>query len=316
MPVISSQSPFAHSFNPIGTNHSGPTTVPPSGEKDLQYVPRGNVKRPPGDTRSAEQIINDNPILKSLDIQKSIGRSHFFRIDDKPYVIKPESESNIYMEMAYEHLGDWTEKNPDPESRADAAYNAARVLNWIDSCLTANGKNRGKEANNGELEGFTQSGFAIDGTPARMWQEFAEEGYGALPSYRWLGRRDDNALEAGPHQEWSDRKVISEVKKHFRAFAAGKDDRYVNRNELKEAAGLIPTRRTFSPDAQEVALELLARPELLRKLDIGVGLFGLPGRKDDRFDMDNIDYLYKRSSDVSPFEGAKPWRWVKLSPTP
>lgn len=303
MSVISSQTLVASSFNSIAANQAASTANQPRGEKDLQHVPRENVKRPSGDTRSAEQIINDNPILKSLDRQKEIHRDLVYRIGDETFVMKPKSESNIFVELAYEKLGDWTANNPDPESRADAAYNAARVLNWIDSCLTAQGQSRGGDANNGKLEGFTHSGFAIDGTPASMWQSFTQEGYGALPYDRRLDRRDDNALEAGPHPEWSDRNLIEKVKMHFREFAAGKNDSYVNFNELKEAAGVIPTRRSFSPDAQEVALEILARPELLRELDIGVGFFG-PGLRDGRFDMDNIDYLYKRSSNVSPLAGA------------
>lgn len=301
MSVISNRIPFE--FNTVDANSSLTTGKYPSGEKDLQHVPRENVKRPPGDSRTAEQIINDNPILKSLDRQKSISRDLFYTVDGEPFVMKPKTESNIFVELAYQTLGDWTANNMDPESRADAAYNAARVLNWIDSCLTAQGHSRGKDSNNGELEGFTQSGFAIDGTPASMWQDFTQEGYGALPYYRRLEPRDDNVLEAGPHPEWSDRVLIGQVKKHFHNFAAGKNDSYVNVNELKEAAGVIPSRRKFSPDTQEVALEILARPELFRELDIGVGFFGR-GRKDNRFDMDNIDYLYSRSSDVSPFAGA------------
>lgn len=290
MSVISNQPLGASSVNSIEANQSVSTANQPSGEKGLQHVPRENVKRPSGDTRSAEQIINDNPILKSLDRQKEVYRERVYSINDKTFVMKPKSESNIFVELAYEKLGDWTANNPDPESRADAAYNAARVLNWIDSCLTAQGQSRGGDANNGRLEGFTHTGFAIDGTPASMWQDFTQEGYGALPYDRRLDRRDDSALEVGPHPEWSDRSLVDKIKTHFREFAAGEDDRYVNFNELKEAAGLIPTRRSFSPDAQEVALEILSRPELLRELDIGVGFFGR-GLRDKRFDMDNIDYL-------------------------
>lgn len=304
MSAISNRTPFTPEFNSVDTYHSVAAPKPPSGEKDLHHVPMRNVKRPPGDHRSAEQIIDDNPILKSMDSQKGLHRDLAFWVDDKAFVRKPKTESNIFVEMAYEKLGDWTANNPDPESRADAAYNAARVLNWIDSCHMANGQSWGSDVNNGKLEGFTQSGFAIDGTPAAQWQAFLDEGYGALPSNRRLDERDDNALEAGPYPEWSDRSLIGQVKNYFREFAAGKNDRYVNFNELKEAAGLIPTRRKFSPEAQEVALEILARPALLRKLDIGVGLFGLPGSKDNRFDMDNIDHLYERSSDVSPLADA------------
>lgn len=128
-------------------------------ERNQHFVPQQNVKRPEGDHRSAEQIINDNPILKNLGFQKDIKR-----------------------ELAYERLGDWTANNPDPESRADAAFNAARVLNWIDTSLTAKGKSRGKYSDNGDLEGITRSGDARRGTPAGMWKDFTEQGYRALRS--------------------------------------------------------------------------------------------------------------------------------------
>lgn len=279
------------------------STDPLRGEKNQHFVPRDNIKRPPGDVRSAEQIINDNPILKDLDTQKGIRRDLVYKIGDQTFVIKPQQEKNIYIEMAYEKLGDWSAKNPDPESRADAAYNAARVLNWIDSSLTATGQSRGNAANNGVLEGFTSSGYALDGTPARLWQEFAEEGYGALPLNQRLAQREEGPLTEGPHPSWSDRNLIGKVEKYFREFAAGADDEYVNFHELHEAAGLVPSTRTFSAEAQEVALELLARPELLLNLDIGI-YDGRPGRKDGRFDMDNIVYIYNRASNLSPLYGA------------
>jgi hypothetical protein len=91
----------------------------------------------------------------------------------------------------------------------------------------------------------------------------------------------------------TDRQLIGLIRDHFREFAAGATDSYVNFNELREAAGLIATDRTFSPEAHHAAKELLSRPKLLRKLDIGISFFGGPGKEDGRFDMDNLNYLYK-----------------------
>ena len=133
-------------------------------EQDVRRKPDFSTGRPPGDTRSAEQIIDDNPILKNLGHQKDINRS-----------------------LAYERVGDWTSNNPDPDARADAAFNAARVLNYIDTSLSASGKPRGKSHDNGELEGITSSGDARRGTPAGMWKDFTEQGYTAL--------RDDHRLD-------------------------------------------------------------------------------------------------------------------------
>ncbi|WP_236374988.1 hypothetical protein [Pseudomonas salomonii] len=267
---------------------------PLRGEKNQPVVPRENLPRPPGDTRSAEQIINDNPILKWLDSKKDIRRDWVGKVNGKIVVRQPVRENNIYFEMAYKQLGDWTSSNPYPQSRADAAYNAARVLNWIDGSLSATGKIRSQDANNGVLEGFTRSGYAVAETPASMWQAFTEEGYGALSDKQWLTPREDGPPTVGPQPFWSDEYLLRHIAYHFREFAAGKNDRFVNINELKEAAGMVPSTRTFSAQAQESALELLARPELLLALDIGVGDDG-PGKQDGRFDIENIAYVYKRS---------------------
>ncbi|WP_438870291.1 hypothetical protein [Pseudomonas sp. L1(2025)] len=271
-------------------------------EKNQHFVPRENLMRPSGDTRSAEQIINDNPILKWLDSQKDIRRDWVDKVNGKIVVKQPERENNIYFEMAYKQLGNWTSSNPDPESRADAAYNAARVLNWIDASLSATGKSRGKEASNDVLEGFTVSGYAVGGTPASMWQAFTEKGYSALDEKQWLAPRDDGAPKVGPQPMWSERHLLGLIADHFHEFAAGADDRFVNINELKEAAGLVPSNRTFSARAQESALELLSRPELLLALDIGIGDDG-PGAQDGRFDRINLHYVYDVVADFHTLNG-------------
>lgn len=152
-------------------NHSSNTVH--KGEKDLHFVPQENARRPDGDTRSAEQIIDDNPILKNLGYQKDINR-----------------------ERAYDRLGDWTANNPDPQARADAAYNAARVLNWIDTSLTSRGWSRGHQADNGDLEGITRGGDARDGTPAGMWKDFTEQGYKALRSDHRLDQSNDRHVSS------------------------------------------------------------------------------------------------------------------------
>lgn len=267
---------------------------PLRGEKNQHVVPRENLQRPLGDTRSAEQIINDNPILKWLDSQRGIRRDWVGKVNGKIVVRQPVRENNIYFEMAYRQLGDWTSSNPYPQSRADAAYNAARVLNWIDASLSAAGKTRGEDANNGVLEGFTGSGYAVAETPASMWQAFTQEGYGALSDKQWLASREDAPHKVGPQPFWSNEYLLRHIAYHLREFAAGKNDRFVNIHELKEAAGMVPSTRTFSAQAQESALELLARPELLLALDIGIGDDG-PGKQDGRFDIENIAYVYKRS---------------------
>lgn len=137
-------------------------------EQDVSRKPEIATGRPPGDNRTAEQIINDNPILKKLGHQKDINRS-----------------------LAYKLLGDWTSNNKDPDARADAAFNAARVLNYIDTSLSADGEHRGKAHGNGDLEGVTRSGDARHGTPAGMWKDFTEQGYLALHEHHRLDSTSD-----------------------------------------------------------------------------------------------------------------------------
>lgn len=150
-----------------------------TGEKDLRSVPRENVTRPESDRRSAEQIILDNPILKNLGPQKE-----------------------RHLALIKERLGDWTASNPDPASRADAAYNAARVLNWIDTSLSAVGKDRGEYSNNGVLEGYTRNGNAAFGTPAGAWEGFIEQGYHILNrDHRLEWTNDANVTPEGNYRD-------------------------------------------------------------------------------------------------------------------
>ncbi|KRP67065.1 hypothetical protein TU82_05050 [Pseudomonas orientalis] len=82
------------------------------------------------------------------------------------------------------------------------------------------------------------------------------------------------------------------MKKYFHEYTAGKDDAYVNFNELREAAGEIPSTRTFPDEAREYAKEFLKRVDLADKTDVGVSCWGLfNGKRDERFDMDNLDYM-------------------------
>ncbi|OPB33651.1 hypothetical protein [Pseudomonas fluorescens] len=172
-------------------------------EQDVSRKPEFATGRPSGDNRIAEQIINDNPILKNLGHQKDINRP-----------------------LAYKLLGDWTSNNKAPEARADAAFNAARVLNYIDTSLSADGEHRGKAHGNGDLEGITRSGDARRGTPAGMWKDFTEQGYYAL--------RDDHRLD-------------STSDTHVKADGTNKDN-------LQWAASAAGKRTWFIPGLSNILL--------------------------------------------------------------
>ncbi len=49
-------------------------------EQDVSRKPEIATGRPPGDNRTAEQIINDNPILKNLGHQKDVSRSLAYKL--------------------------------------------------------------------------------------------------------------------------------------------------------------------------------------------------------------------------------------------
>lgn len=106
---------------------------------------------------------------------------------------------------------------------------------------------------------------------------------------------NDIAVLAEDFESLSDRYLVNQTKVYFHELTTGVDDTYVNFTELKEAAGEQTSTRTFSPQASAVARALLKRPILLDELDRGVDWTGGPGKKDGRFDLTNINYVYSRS---------------------
>ena len=106
-------------------------------------------KRPEGDDRSAQDIIDDNPLLKNLGNQSGVK------------------------DMLKERVGDF-------ERDADAAYRAAQVLEHIET-LDGNGDViAGKDVANGSVDGFTNSGEARHGTEAGRLQDFGKYGFAHL----------------------------------------------------------------------------------------------------------------------------------------
>lgn len=152
------------------------------------------------------------------------------------------------------------------------------------------------------------SGYRLDGQPATqaeidlanemlergsLFKELDQSGMGVLDG---AFSRNDLAIASNKYSNMSDHDLLQGVKDNFRQFTAGANDKYVNVNELKEAAGLIPSNRTFSQEARQLAAELLKRPGLLRDLDIGIKVeSGKPGAEDQRFDIDNLNHMLGKS---------------------
>lgn len=149
----------------VGGQQSPTASGTCASEKDTDVAPtEANLHgRPPGDTRSADQIINNNDVLKNLGDQKDIKVSELKA-----------------------RFGDWTKDNKDPQSRADAAYNMAKVLNSIKALDNRNGGSRGDVHTNGKIEGITKSGDARHGTEAGVLKDIAEQGLSALPQNKRL----------------------------------------------------------------------------------------------------------------------------------
>jgi hypothetical protein len=135
---------------------------------DSAVRPTGATGRPEGDRRTAEDIINANPTLKNLNLEPTIYKNEAI---ERPL-------TNSYLNGIYKHTGDWSESNTNPESRADAAYNAARLFNFIDS-PDAHTVRFGQH-NDGFLSGLLPSNRTEKHSEHALLSEFIEKGYSSL----------------------------------------------------------------------------------------------------------------------------------------
>ncbi|WP_268800025.1 type III effector HrpK domain-containing protein [Pseudomonas huanghezhanensis] len=107
-------------------------------------------QRPEGDERSAQDIIEANPLLKNLGNQSGVK------------------------DMLKEQVGDF---DTDP----DAAFRAGQVLDRIVGYDESGKVLSGKDVSNSSVDGFTKSGEARHGTEAGRLQDFGKSGFDALP---------------------------------------------------------------------------------------------------------------------------------------
>ncbi|WP_230684396.1 hypothetical protein [Burkholderia cepacia] len=117
-------------------------------------VPNDQTKRPPGDNRTAQQIIDDNPLLKNLGNQSGVKDN-----------LNKFVGGNMYN---------------DP----DQAFKAAALLTNIKSSANRNGDARdASQVGNGKIDGFTKDGDARHGTEAGLLQDVV--GGGGHPGGGW-----------------------------------------------------------------------------------------------------------------------------------
>lgn len=117
--------------------------------------------RPAGDHRSAERIIEQSSVLRC-------------------YL---EGNDRWQLELDLKrHVGDWTHANPNPDARANAAYDLDKVLRFIDNLDEC--KLKGSEERNGKIDGFSDLGVVIlPNSEADRLDQFARKGYPVLHSF-------------------------------------------------------------------------------------------------------------------------------------
>ncbi|OAG75358.1 hypothetical protein Amal_03477 [Acetobacter malorum] len=136
--------------------------------------PTSETKRPDGDTRSAQDIINDNPILKNLGNQSGIR------------------------DKLNELVGGQMTTNPDQ------AYRAVALLTYIKSSLGRNGADRGDIVSDGKIDGFTKDGDARHGTEAGVLQDVTKQGWGYLGqliNHQLPDTKDSHVREDGSNMD-------------------------------------------------------------------------------------------------------------------
>lgn len=121
----------------------------------------GPMGRPAGDHRSAERIIEQSAVLTDY-----VDGNDRWQLDRD----------------LKRHLGDWTQANPDPDARANAAYDLDKVLRFIDNLDEC--KLDGSEERNGKIDGFSERGVVIlHNSEADRLDQFARKGYSVLPTF-------------------------------------------------------------------------------------------------------------------------------------
>ncbi|MEM6052921.1 hypothetical protein AAH450_20420 [Erwinia sp. P7711] len=140
---------------PVSTGSESTGPAMPKNEKDTSVPPSTDTlfKNMDGDNRSADQIIEQNPVLKNLGNQKDIKQ-----------------------EDLKKQFGDWTANNPDEQSRALAAKNMSYFLNSVKALKNRENGDRGDVHTNGKIEGLTKSGEARHGSEAAIVKDVAEQG--------------------------------------------------------------------------------------------------------------------------------------------
>lgn len=194
--------------------------------------------RPEGDERSAQEIIDDNPLLKRLGNQSGVK------------------------DMLKEQVGDF-------EHDPDAAFRAGQVLDRIVGYDESGKVLTGNDVANSRVDGFTKSGEAKHGTEAGRLQDFGKYGFSSLPKAQ--ASKDiasyKDYLKAHPDADAGSSKIAQYaaiLDQHYDAIRGKTDtDGAVTEQDIKDYKNANPQ---LSAEEKE-ALDFFAQPGAFKLLD-------------------------------------------------
>jgi hypothetical protein len=220
---------------------------------------------PDGDKRSAQDIINDNPLLKNLGNQSGVK------------------------DMLREQVGDF-DKDPN------AAFRAIQVLDRVVGYDDKGKALTGKDVANSSVDGFTKGGDARHGTEAGRLQDFGKYGFESLAkplANDEIGSYKD-FLKANPHASAGTKQIaqygaILDAKYDSIRGKTGADGAVTEQN-IKDYLKQNPQ---LSKEEKE-ALNFFAQPGAFRKLDTASNSIG--DKPDGKVSRDDVQNWLKKSA--------------------
>ncbi|MBW1250758.1 type III effector HrpK [Pseudomonas tolaasii] len=220
---------------------------------------------PQDDKRSAQDIIDENPLLKNLGNQSGVK------------------------DALKEQVGDF-DKDPN------AAFRAIQVLDRVVGYDDQGKALTGKDVANSSVDGFTKSGEARHGTEAGRLQDFGKYGFEALakpPANDQIGSYKD-FLKANPDADAGSKQVagygaILDAKYDSIRGKTGADGAVTEQN-IKDYLRQNPQ---LSKEEKE-ALNFFAQPGAFRKLDTAGNSIG--DKPDGKVSRDDVQTWLKTSA--------------------
>jgi hypothetical protein len=123
----------------------------PKGDEPID----AKYKNADGSTKSAEQIIKESPAAANF--------------------CKTKGDAKEIYDNSKEKFGDW-ENEKDPEKAARSAIKFRQLAEFADNASSKDGKDRGEEANNGNINGFTKDFDVRNGTEGAIMADYFRKG--------------------------------------------------------------------------------------------------------------------------------------------